>query len=206
MQATADSKIVNNKGIGKVIILFNRFIDTRAFPKSDINKWPAIKLAVSRTHKVIGRIIFLTSSIITINIIRAGGVPWGTRWDNMWFVFLNQPNNIKVIQNVKERGRVITKCDVGEKIWGYKARKFITRIEIKAKMMNDSLPFSVLLSVNFTSFLKINIDFFINFSTGEEIFQKIKGMIERDTTRIVQEVEKIDELGSKTENKFIIIL
>ena len=37
-------------------------------------------LAASRTERVIGRIIFLTISIKTMNGIKAGGVPKGTRW------------------------------------------------------------------------------------------------------------------------------
>ncbi len=50
-----------------------------AFPRSDISRWPAIRLAVRRTHKVMGRIRLLTSSIITIKFIRGTGVPWGSK-------------------------------------------------------------------------------------------------------------------------------
>jgi len=44
-------------------------------------------LAVSRTHSVIGRMILLVSSIRTIKFIRARGVPWGSKWESMCFVF-----------------------------------------------------------------------------------------------------------------------
>jgi hypothetical protein len=54
-----------------------------AFPRRDISKWPAIKLAVSRTHSVMGRIKFLTSSMITMKFMRAIGVPCGSRWESM---------------------------------------------------------------------------------------------------------------------------
>jgi len=54
-----------------------------AFPRSDISRWPAIRLAVSRTHRVMGRIRLLTSSMITMKFIRATGVPWGRRWESM---------------------------------------------------------------------------------------------------------------------------
>lgn len=47
----------------------------RKLPRSDISKCPAIRFAVSRTQSVIGRIIFLVSSIRTINGIRGEGVP-----------------------------------------------------------------------------------------------------------------------------------
>lgn len=54
-------------------------------PKRDNNKWPAIILAVSRIDKVIGRIISLIDSIITINGINRAGVPWGVRWVSRLF-------------------------------------------------------------------------------------------------------------------------
>jgi len=47
------------------------------------SKCPAIKFAVNRTHSVIGRIMFLTISIITINDTRAVGVPCGTKCVSM---------------------------------------------------------------------------------------------------------------------------
>lgn len=49
-------------------------------PRRDKSKWPAIILAVSRIERVIGRIINLIDSIITINGINNVGVPWGVRW------------------------------------------------------------------------------------------------------------------------------
>jgi len=49
------------------------------FPRRVRRRWPAIMLAANRTDKVIGRIKFLVISIITINGIRAVGVPLGTR-------------------------------------------------------------------------------------------------------------------------------
>jgi len=51
----------------------------RAFPSKVISKCPAIRLAVNRTHRVIGRIMFLVSSIITINDINTTGVPCGSK-------------------------------------------------------------------------------------------------------------------------------
>lgn len=61
------------------------------FPKRVNNKCPAIMFAVSRTAKVPGRIILLIVSIHTINGIKIGGVPWGTRWANICWVWLNHP-------------------------------------------------------------------------------------------------------------------
>lgn len=67
--------------------------DGPRFPNNVINKCPAIILAVNRTVKVIGRIIFLIVSIHTINGIKIKGVPWGTKCLNMWLVFFVHPNN-----------------------------------------------------------------------------------------------------------------
>lgn len=47
------------------------------------SRWPAVRFAIRRTLRVSGRIVLLTNSINTINLIRAGGVPLGTRWANM---------------------------------------------------------------------------------------------------------------------------
>lgn len=166
IQATADSRIVNNKGTGIDKAPIKGDILVNAFPRSDIRRCPAIKLAVNRTHKVMGRIIFLTSSIITINIIRAAGVPCGTRWDSMWFVFFNQPNSIKDNQKISDNGNVTVRWEVGEKICGYKAKKFITKIMENTIIIIVSLPFSFLLSVNLTSFLKVETNFFVISSIG----------------------------------------
>jgi hypothetical protein len=89
-----------------------------AFPRRDINKWPAIRLAVKRTHKVMGRIRLLTSSIITMKFIKGTGVPWGSRWESMWLVFFVHPKVMMVSHVASERGRVIGRCAVGEKFCG----------------------------------------------------------------------------------------
>lgn len=47
---------------------------------------PAIILAVNRTARVRGRIIFLIVSIKTMKGIRMGGVPWGTKCVNIFCV------------------------------------------------------------------------------------------------------------------------
>jgi hypothetical protein len=75
MQATADSSTERVRDTGVARILGKILRLHRAFPSRVISRCPAIRLAVSRTHKVIGRIMFLVSSIITINDIRTTGVP-----------------------------------------------------------------------------------------------------------------------------------
>jgi hypothetical protein len=49
------------------------------FPSRDMSRCPAIMLAVSRTHRVMGRIRILVISIRTMKFIKAVGVPCGTR-------------------------------------------------------------------------------------------------------------------------------
>lgn len=55
--------------------------------------------------------MFLTNSIITMNIIKGPGVPCGTRWESMWFVFFNQPNKLMAVHRVRERGKVMIKWE-----------------------------------------------------------------------------------------------
>jgi len=79
MQATADSKIERVRETG-VVKMFDRILRLEsAFPSKVISKCPAIKLAVSRTHRVIGRMMLLVSSIRTINDINTTGVPCGSK-------------------------------------------------------------------------------------------------------------------------------
>jgi len=89
-----------------------RFIDKMKLPSSVIRRWPAIRFAVSRTHSVIGRMIVLVSSMITINIIRAGGVPWGRRWASMCFVLVIHPVVTTIVHRPRERGRVTERWEV----------------------------------------------------------------------------------------------
>jgi hypothetical protein len=48
--------------------------------QSAIRMWPAVIFAARRTERVIGRISWLTLSIITMNWERGRGVLRGTRW------------------------------------------------------------------------------------------------------------------------------
>lgn len=82
-------------------------LDARAvwFPNKVISKWPATILAIRRTAKVRGRIMFLIVSIITIKGIRAEGVLCGTKWANIYLVWLIQPKSIKA----NHRGRLRVK-------------------------------------------------------------------------------------------------
>jgi hypothetical protein len=64
-------------------------------------------LADRRTASVPGRIVFLIVSIITINDIRADGVPWGTRWANIELVKLTHPISINASQRGSDREKLV---------------------------------------------------------------------------------------------------
>lgn len=77
------------------------------FPRSVNSRWPAIIFAANRMARVPGRITFLIVSIHTINGIRAAGVPWGTKWENICCVLLIHPNNINLNHNGNAKDKVI---------------------------------------------------------------------------------------------------
>ena len=113
---------------------------------------------------------------------------------------------MRASQKVREIGSVTVRCEVGEKIWGYNAVKFIKIIVVKANLIIFSVLFSLLFSVKFTSLLKVFTVFIYSFLTVEDKFHIVKGTNRGIKRRMVHEREKIAELGSNTENKLFIIL
>jgi len=91
MTATAASSV--SRRICEINSRVTKYIDKEGpvLPKSVRSRWPAIIFAASRTAKVPGRITFLIVSIKTINGINGPGVPCGTRWANMCWVWLIHP-------------------------------------------------------------------------------------------------------------------
>ena len=153
-----------------------------------------------------GRIKFLVSSIKTINDIKGPGVPWGSKWDNIWFVFFIHPNKTIAIHLTRDNGRVITRCDVIENTWGYKAKKFINKIDKKTVRIKLGTPFSEFFNVNFTSFINIET-IFVKIFLDEFFNTHISfGINSTKINTIIQDKDIIEDLGSKTENKFVIIL
>jgi hypothetical protein len=67
-------------------------------------------LAERRTVKVPGRITLLIVSIKTIKGISTLGVLKGTKWANMWFILLIQPNNMKANHKGAAKDKASTKC------------------------------------------------------------------------------------------------
>ena len=116
IQATATSNINNkiNLIIKIIIIIADTFGPWE--PNSVNNKCPATILAAKRIDKVIGRIMFLTVSIITIIGIKKEGVPSGTKWANKLLYWKIIENSIVPNQIGKANTRVIDKCLVLVKI------------------------------------------------------------------------------------------
>lgn len=97
---------------------------------NEINKWPAIILAANRTDKVIGRIIFLVVSINTMKDESIIGVPFGTKWENILFVFFIHPYNRKIIHIGIAKVNVIIICLVAVKIYGNNPNRLLKKIRI----------------------------------------------------------------------------
>lgn len=110
IKATAVSKI--NKIIIKgILIIKNKFLNMEIEERRWIKRCPLIILAVKRTDKVIGRMMFLTVSIITMKKLRAIGEPIGTKWAITILNLLINENKVKVIQNGKAKNIVKTKWE-----------------------------------------------------------------------------------------------
>jgi len=107
---------------------------------------------------------------------------------------------------VSEIGNVIVKWEVKEKILGNKAIKFINKIVVNINIIITSVLFSVFFIVNFTSFFMfIKIKLF-NIEIGFFIFHIFMVVRIVTSVRVNQDMESILELGSKIENRFVIIL
>lgn len=206
--ATADSN--TNNAICVINKNLNKIVDKEGpvFPNNVKSKWPAIILAVNRTARVPGRIIFLIVSIHTINGIKIAGVPCGTKWANICCVLLIQPYSIKHNHKGKAKVKVNVKWLVLVKIYGNKPIKLLNKIiENKETKINvDPLapigPNNVLNSL--CSVIKI---LFQKIWYREGINQNIEGIIKipkKVLNQFKERLKMLDE-GSKTENKFVII-
>lgn len=109
-------------------------------PKRVNRRWPAIILAASRIARVPGRIIFLIVSISTIKGIRAKGVPCGTKWENICFLWLNQPKIINVNQRGKDKAKVMLIWLDLVNTYGKRPKKLLNTINLNRAMNNIEDP------------------------------------------------------------------
>ena len=183
------------------LALLNENDDRRA-----IRRCPATILADSRIERVMGRIILLIISIITIKFIKALGVPKGVRWVIMFLNLFFQPNIIVdshiliLIVNLTEI------CAVGVKLKGKIALKFI----ISNVVNNDRRIMLVIFKFFLISWLSsfstntvrepMMAESFSSFLLGE-FFTTIRG-----TIIIAHPADILDEDGSNIENILFIII
>jgi len=100
-------------------------------PNKVRSKWPAIILADRRTVKVPGRITLLIVSIKTMKGIRKLGVLIGTKWANIYFILLIQPNSMKANHRGAASVRAIIKWLEPVKIYGNRPRRLFMEIIIR---------------------------------------------------------------------------
>lgn len=205
---TADSKVNNKICVIIKILNNNELILGPVFPNKVINKCPAIIFAVNRTANVPGRMIFLIVSMHTINGIKIPGVPCGTKWQNICCVLLIHPYNINLNHKGNLKVRVKVRCLDLVKIYGNNPRKLLNRI-IENKLINRNvLPLNLLFPKRFlNSLCKVKVIIVHKKVIRDGINQKDSGKIIKPKNVLSQFKDKlkIDDDGSNTENKFIII-
>lgn len=93
-----------------IILVAERIVVVIVDLRRHNSKCPAVRLAMSRILKVKGRITFLTSSIITINLIKRAGVPLGTKWASWAWGCLNHAYRVNPTQEGRASPRVNDTC------------------------------------------------------------------------------------------------
>ena len=132
---------------------------------------------------MIGRIICLTVSIITINCDKGRGVLKGTKWLKKWFVFLRRPKIINPSQkgNTKDKLSIIWAVIVKTK--GINLLIFISKIKKKNVNIILSLPllnlFVIALLISLSTDLKTNKFIFLLRELIKKIYSIIRGLIRR---------------------------
>jgi len=164
-------------------------------------------LADNRTDKVIGRIIFLVTSTITIKLIRAIGVPFGTVWAIILVGLFFHPNIIIATQITIDIGNVNIIWAFGVKVNGAIAMIFLKLKKVNKEITIKVSPFLLLsLRILFISFtIKLFIIFFKRF-TVEGFFSLSNGLIAIGIKREAHARDRYWVEGSKVENKLFIML
>lgn len=177
------------------------------FPRRVIRRCPAIILAANRTAKVPGRIIFLIVSMITINGIKAGGVPWGTKWANICVVLLIQPNIMKDSHKGRASAKVKIKCLVLVKIYGNKPSRLFHKIIENREIKIRVLPLIVLFLIRILNSLwRTRITLFHKNEYRDGISQYEVGINKIPKNVLSQLSDNLNiAVGSKEEKRFVII-
>lgn len=165
---------------------------------NEIRMCPATIFAVSRTDRVIGRIMFLVSSISTIRGIRGIGVPIGTKCASLFLVFIIKKNIIDPLQTDRAIGKFTEICAVGPKVEGIKDQAFITvsptNKVVIILLVSEVLIFFIEISLSLDRAdigamaailaFDLEIDFVIVIANGAEIISQLVLIIEFDGSNI----------------------
>lgn len=154
IQATAHSRSIRRDW--EIIIIGNMIIILFIvwFPNKVKRRWPAIIFAAKRTERVIGRIIFLTSSIMTIKGIKAGGVPIGTKWAKNEVKLFTKLKIIKLSHKGRAKVKVIARWLVAVNV-NERRPNVLLKIIIKNREMNSKIFIFFLLRRIINSFIII---------------------------------------------------
>lgn len=172
------------------------------FPINVKSKCPDTMFAINRILNVNERIIFLISSIKTINLIRAIGVPLGTRWANILFVKFVHPKIINPSHIGKEIIIFMEMCLVGVKIFGNSPIMFTYKIiknkEIKIPFLLSLFLFNAILNCSLILSFRLFIIIFVRLGLFQNfVMNKVDTRI-----KIIQlNSHKILLFGSKERNK-----
>lgn len=167
MQATADSSTINR--IWAVINDGNNNQEdlTTWLPRRVNRRCPAIILAANRTESVIGRMMFLINSMITMNGIRTGGVPVGIKCAKNSVRLLIRLNKINPNHKGRAKDSVIVRCLVAVKVKDSRPKVLLNKITINnlRKMIIFAFLFFKRME---NSFFMALIVFLIRFLYGED--------------------------------------
>lgn len=121
-------RFINRMGI---ILATLGLIDIIKDTRMERSRCPAVMLAISRIDRVIGRIMILIVSIRTMNGIKAGGVPWGSKDLAVDIGDLVKLNSKGRAHKDSLIGRIIEMCELVGKISGSRELKLFVRIKAK---------------------------------------------------------------------------
>jgi hypothetical protein len=124
----------------------------------------------------------------------------------MWLIFLVQPKVMIVSHDRIDTGREIDRWAVTENTWGYRAMKFMDRMQTNMSMICRFVPFSDLFRVYLTSFLNVWITFLTGINRVCGFVHNLIGISSGNKIMIDQFRWRIEDPGSKVEKRLVIIL
>jgi len=110
-----------------------------------------------------------------------------------------------VVHRIIDVGRVKDRCAVMENICGYRARKFRGKISINIVMIIIFGPFSLFGRLYLTSFMDVETIFFVSRDSVDSFFHTFTPTRREVENSTIQEMDRIEDAGSKVENRLVII-